>query len=266
MEVADPEVRAITLGHPSYCWRFGQDRRLALICQYVDLRDKRILDIGAGIGMYTRKFRQFSKAVYGVDVDLDKMTEARESVPNVGVAASERLPFPDDCFDVTFLHEVIEHVEDDRRTIQEAWRVTKPGGQIIIYAPNRLYFFETHGVYLGKKYIFGVIPLVNYLPGILRNKLVPHARAYRSGGLRALFAGLSTREVVHTQVYPGFDKIARGNAFLASLLRRVTYFFETTPLRTFGLSHFLVMTKVAEEVLPFPRGRKPKRATSLAPR
>ena len=266
MQVADPEVRAITLGHPSYCWRFGQDRRLALICQHVDLRNKRILDVGAGIGMYTRKFQHFTNAVYGVDVDLDKMTEARDSVPNVGVAASERLPFPDDCFDVTFLHEVIEHVDDDQRTIQEACRVTKPGGQIIIYAPNRLYFFETHGVYLGKKYVFGMIPLVNYLPNVLRNRLVPHARAYHRGGLRALFAGLPTREVVHTQVYPGFDKIAHGNRFLASVLRRVTYFFETTPLRIFGLSHFLVMTKIADEVLPFPKGRDRKRVAASSSR
>ncbi len=62
------------------------------------------------------------------------------------------------------LNEVIEHVGNDRDTIREALRVTKPGGRVVIFAPNRYYPFETHGVYLGKKYVFGNIPLVNYLP------------------------------------------------------------------------------------------------------
>ena len=62
-------TKAIRLGHPSYVWRRGQDRRLTCIRQYVELRAKRILDIGCGLGMYVSQFRQFSDDVYGVDVD-----------------------------------------------------------------------------------------------------------------------------------------------------------------------------------------------------
>src|SRR4026209_1112536 len=61
--------KAIRLGHPSYIWRRGQDRRLNLIRQYVALEGRRILDVGCGIGMYVEKFRRFSTDVYGVDVD-----------------------------------------------------------------------------------------------------------------------------------------------------------------------------------------------------
>ena len=93
-------------------------------------------------------------------------------------AASETLPFRDGAFDVVVLNEVIEHVHDDAATVREALRVTRPGGHIVIYAPNRLYPFETHGIYLRSKFIFGNIPLINWLPDPLRNKLVPHARAY----------------------------------------------------------------------------------------
>ncbi|MCX7839206.1 MAG: class I SAM-dependent methyltransferase, partial [Anaerolineae bacterium] len=127
--------------------------------------------------------------------------------------------------------------------IREAHRVIKRGGRIIIFAPNRLYPFETHGICLGKRYIFGNIPLVSYLPDFVRAKLVPYARAYTVHSIRTLFDGLDGAFIVHTQIYPGYDKIARRNALLARVLRGITYFLENTPLRVFGLSHFIVWEK-----------------------
>ncbi len=114
---------------------------------------------------------------------------------------------------------------------------------VIVFAPNRLYPFETHGAYFGKRYVFGNIPLVGYLPDVWRNKFAPHVRAYRSADLRALFQGLDGEVIAHTQVYPGYDKIAARRRELAGVLRGVTYTLENTPLRSFGLSHFLVWRK-----------------------
>ena len=81
--VLTADVKAIRLGHPSYVWRRGQDRRLALISQYVDLEGKRILDVGCGLGMYVEKFRQFSDEVYGVDIDSEKVAQASTRLPNI---------------------------------------------------------------------------------------------------------------------------------------------------------------------------------------
>jgi len=237
--------KTITLGHPSYRWRFGQERRLALVSRYVDLKDKRILDIGCGIGAYTAQFARFSSQVYGIDVDWERVRRGAADLPHLMLAQGEALPFPNAVFDLVFLHEVIEHVSDDRRTISEAFRVTKVGGYLVIYCPNRLYPFETHGIYLGKSYHFGVFPLVNYLPDLLRRRLVPHARAYRTGDLMRLFAGLRASTVVHSYVYPGFDGIQARRPGIAKWLRRGCYFLEATPLRMFGLSHFLVMRREA---------------------
>ena len=49
----------------------------------------------------------------------------------------------------------------------------KPNGRIVLFCPNRWYPVEQHGIYWGGKYIFGNIPLVNYLPDFLRNKARP---------------------------------------------------------------------------------------------
>ncbi len=65
--------KAAALGHPSYVWRFGQDRRLNLIRQWAPLEGSRILDVGCGLGMYMRKMRAFTPHVYGVEIDWERV-------------------------------------------------------------------------------------------------------------------------------------------------------------------------------------------------
>ena len=236
--------KSITLGHPSYVWRFGQDRRLDLINRYAPLAGKRLLDVGCGLGMYVRKFRAFSPSTFGVDIDPEKLVEASESLPNLAQSPAERLPFADSTFDVVLLHEVIEHVRNDREAVAEAYRCLATGGRLVIFAPNRLYPLETHGFYLGGRYHFRLAPGIPWLPDSLRDRFCPHVRTYRAADIRALFAGLAGRLVVFTQIYPGYDKIAARHPGLARILRGVTYFLENTPVRAFGISHLAVFEKV----------------------
>jgi SAM-dependent methyltransferase len=245
--------KAIELGHPSYVWGFGQERRLDLIRRFVEVEGRSILDVGCGLGMYVRAFRRFSQDVHGVDIDGEKVAEASRELPNIRVAPAEKLPYPDATFDVVLSHEVIEHVTDDRQAIVEAVRVLKapdslearPGGRLVVFAPNRLYPFETHGAFWGGHYHFGNIPLINYLPDRWRNRLCPHVRAYTTAGLRHLLNDLPVEIVVHTQIFPGYDKLLQRRPGLGRALRHSTYLLEHTPLRFLGLSHFLVAEKVA---------------------
>ncbi|MDP9238237.1 MAG: class I SAM-dependent methyltransferase [Chloroflexota bacterium] len=238
-----PDRAEVALGNPSFVWRFGQDRRLNLIRHYAPLEGARILDIGCGLGVYVRKFREFSDQVYGIDIDAKRLVEGAKTTPGTMLSASETLPFRSGIFDVIVLNEVIEHVRDDAATLREALRVLRPGGRIVIYAPNRLYPFETHGIYLGRRFIFGNIPLINWLPDPLRNKLVPHARAYTRRGIRKTYRGLNVRVQAETYVYPGFDNIIAKRKRLGRVLRSALHRAEQTPLRTFGLSHFVVLQK-----------------------
>ncbi len=241
--VTAPDRAEVGLGNPSFVWRFGQDRRLNLIRNYAPLEDARILDIGCGLGVYVRKFREFSHRVNGIDIDAKRLREGARTTPGLLLSASETLPFRSDVFDVIVLNEVIEHVRDDSATLAEALRILRPGGRMVIFAPNRLYPFETHGVYLGDRFVFGNIPFVNWLPDRLRNKLVPHARAYTRRGIRRTYRNLDARVNVETYVYPGFDNIIARHKRLGAALRSALYRAEHTPLRMFGLSHFIVLEK-----------------------
>ena len=237
------EDKRATLGHPSQVWTRGLERRLGLVRRYVDLEGKRILDIGCGVGAFVRRLREISPHVYGVDVDAERVAEGAAEVPNLGLAVGEHLPFAEGTFDVVLLHEVLEHVTDDVATLAEARRVLAPGGRVVVFCPNRLYPFETHGIFLGKRYVFGNMPLVNYLPDPLRRRLVPHARAYTWWGLRRVYCRAGLRAAVHTFVFPGFDHVGGRRRVLGRALRAALYPFERTPLRILGLSHFVVLEK-----------------------
>ena len=212
-----------------------------MVHRFAPLDGKRVLDVGCGLGMYTSAFQRYTPHVFGVEIEADRAREARERAQGVTRSVGEALPFTDDAFDVVFSHEVLEHVSDDRWCAREMVRVTRPGGRIVIFVPNRLYFFETHGIYWRGEYHFGNKPLVNWLPNSLRNRLAPHVRAYTGRGLRQLFDGEPVRVIAHTQVYPGYDNIVGRLPRLGHLLQQVTYAMEKTPLRFFGLSHFLVL-------------------------
>jgi len=251
--VATAQEKAIVLGHPSYVWGFGQERRLALIRRFVSLEGRTILDVGCGLGVYVGAFRRFSREVYGLDLDADRVVEAGRELPNLCVATAERLPYPDGRFDLVLSHEVIEHVGDDRQALAEAVRVLRspdpdqgwPGGRLVVFAPNRLYPFETHGAWWGGRYHFGNIPLVNYLPRRWRDRFCPHVRAYTRRDLRRLLDGLPVRVIAHIQIFPGYDRVVRRRPALGRVLRAATYFLERTPLRIVGLSHLLIVEKIA---------------------
>jgi len=237
--------KAVTLGHPSYVWRAGQERRLQMIRAYVPLAGARMLDVGCGLGMYVRRLRAFSDCVHGVDVDAERVAEASRTLPNIRQAPAEALPYADNTFDLVLLHEVLEHVDDDGAAVREAWRVLVPGGRMVVFVPNRGYPFETHGAFWRGRYHFGNIPLVNWLPDAWRARLCPHVRAYTRASLRRLFAGLDGSFVAERRIFAGYDNIVARAPAVGRALGAVSYALEGTPLDFFALSHFVVYEKRA---------------------
>jgi SAM-dependent methyltransferase len=236
--------KAALRGEPSYVWREGQERRLAMIVRAAGERlSGRILENGCGVGMYVEHLAPLGGRVFGLEFDFERAAEAAANSPRILNAAGECLPLPSGTFDLILSHEVLEHVRDDRAAVCEMVRVLRPGGRAVIFCPNRGYPFETHGIYWGGKYYFGNKPFVNYLPRPLRDKLAPHVRAYSRRDLQRLFDGLPVRFIDRTVIFGAYDNlIARFGAF-GRILRSALQLLEWTPLKVFGLSHFWVVEK-----------------------
>jgi SAM-dependent methyltransferase len=96
------------------------------------------LDIGAGRGQLIALLKQRMDAESQA-CDFHVENFAVQGIPLARVNIDrEPLPYPDAAFDVVTCSEVVEHVENPRRLIREAWRVLKPGGVLVMTTPNVL--------------------------------------------------------------------------------------------------------------------------------
>lgn len=242
--------KAALRGEPSYVWRAGQERRLRMLLQAAGERIKgQVLENGCGIGMYVEHLAPYAGKVIGLEYDFDRAEQAQQTAAGleraqIVCAAGEGLPFPNDTFDVMLSHEVLEHVQNDRMAVREMVRSLRPGGRLIVFVPNRGYPFETHGIYWRGKYRFGNIPLVNYLPRPLRNRLAPHVRVYTRRDLERLFVGLPVRFEVRRVIFGAYDNVIARWPAAGKALRSVLQWLEKTPLNALGLSHYWVVEKV----------------------
>jgi len=238
----DHSKEAASRGEPGYVWRSGQQRRLDMIRQWADLSG-RILDNGCGLGTYLEAFGEFSSDRYGLEIEFERSLAARSFAEGVVQAMSEKLPFSTGSFDFVFSNEVIEHVDDDRLATSEMVRVTRNGGRILIFCPNRWYPVEQHGIYWRGRYRYGNIPLVNYLPNPARNRLAPHVRTYTTRGLMNLIEGLPVTLIHHQRIFGGYDNIEARWPGFGKILKKTLYSAEGTPAELFGISHLLVLEK-----------------------
>jgi SAM-dependent methyltransferase len=237
-------AKAALFGEPSYVWGAGQERRLQMILRAAGERIcGRILEDGCGVGMYVAHIQPFGGQVFGLEYNFERVREARQHSDLLACAAGEGLPYPAETFDLILSHEVLEHVRDDRRAVEEIVRALKPGGRLVLFVPNRGYPFETHGIYWRREYRFGNIPLVNYLPRRWRDRLAPHVRVYSKRDLEELFAGLPVKIIERTVIFGAYDNVIARFGRLGKALRWALQPLEKTPLKALGLSHFWVVEK-----------------------
>ena len=107
--------------------------------------DRMVLDCGAGEGYGPALLADTAEFVVGLDYAAEaaqyasrKYGSDRSNLEFVQGDAS-RLPFAEDSFDVLCCFQVLEHLDDGPGFLFEARRVLKPGGQLILTTPNRLW-------------------------------------------------------------------------------------------------------------------------------
>jgi MPBQ/MSBQ methyltransferase len=115
--------------------------------------DSRILDLGSGVGSFVVACRRRGLRAFGLEPDRIgqgaritslQIASRRLAEPVCVSGVGERLPFPDACFDLVVMNQVIEHVADQRMVAREAARVVREGGVIYVACPNYLRFYEPH--------------------------------------------------------------------------------------------------------------------------
>lgn len=97
----------------------------------------RALDIGCGSGSTGLFLKQFFNEIYGADISSYLTNNAKELIKFSKIDLNfERLPYPDENFDLVTAFQVIEHLENPFLIMREAHRVLRPEGFLILSIPN----------------------------------------------------------------------------------------------------------------------------------
>lgn len=131
----------------------GLERATALIDllrREVPLSGCKLLDVGCGFGDVVLEARIAGADARGVEPDDRRRAFATRLLAHFGhegvidASAGEALQYAAGSFDIVVAYNVLEHVEDVEAVVREMTRVARPGGHLVVSAPNYLFPYEGH--------------------------------------------------------------------------------------------------------------------------
>jgi ubiquinone/menaquinone biosynthesis C-methylase UbiE len=106
------------------------------------------LEIGCGAGKFIRSYKTHAPSFdcYAGDIDEGSIELAKTFHDGVSytVFNAESLPYEDGTFDVVMLFDIVEHVENTDKLLDEVMRVSRKGATIHIYVPCEKEPFTLH--------------------------------------------------------------------------------------------------------------------------
>ncbi|MCM2324888.1 MAG: methyltransferase domain-containing protein [Candidatus Woesearchaeota archaeon] len=96
---------------------------------------KKVLELGCGAGMLLDALKE-GNDVTGLDISSKAIDLLDKKGIKGVVSVLPDIPFMDETFDVVIAAETLEHLDDDKGTLKEAFRVCKKQGTVIVTVPN----------------------------------------------------------------------------------------------------------------------------------
>jgi len=124
-----------------------------LLMPYLE-KNIKILDIGCYDGAMLEALKSITKDIdyTGVDADLIALTIASNRGAKIIHLNFETatLPFRDNSFDIVIMGEILEHLRNPAKLMEQTKAVLKPGGKILISLPNECTLYHRLKMLLGK--------------------------------------------------------------------------------------------------------------------
>jgi len=129
---------------------YGYIEKCKYLFKVTKAKDASVLDIGCGFGLMATLFGLFgAKEVIGYDLNTEKINVFQKLLHYLGpeiknvkpvLGDSMRVVFEDESFDVVVMNETLSHVREMKKSLDEAHRVLKSGGCLLIRDGNNAFF------------------------------------------------------------------------------------------------------------------------------
>lgn len=123
--------------------RYRAHYHLSELFDSITGQDRRLLEIGCGIGVDSIALAQRGFGVTAIDLTPNALAVAREFAAHRGVTIdfrlgnAEQLDLPDQSFDAVYSFGVLHHTPDIERSVAEVHRVLRPGGTAYVMLYHR---------------------------------------------------------------------------------------------------------------------------------
>lgn len=175
---------------------------------------KQVLEIGSGLGTDLAQFAKGGAHVTDLDLSAGHLAHAKRNFELRGLEGTfvhgdgERLPFPDNNFDVVYSNGVIHHTPNTKTAIEEIYRVLKPGGKtiIMVYAENSLHYwrnlFRDIGVRQGQLSGISMGEIMSQSVEISEHGSRPLVKVYTKERMRQMFNRFERITIDQCQLVP----------------------------------------------------------------
>jgi SAM-dependent methyltransferase len=203
--IHDLDVTTHPVGSPGFFsdldqYHFEKLHHLPRLIDFGGYRGKGVLDVGCGAGTELVRFAKGGAHVTGVDISPSAIALARENFRQQGLDADlreadgERLPFPENSFDLVYAHGVVQYTTGDRALVDECRRVLVPGGTAVFQVYNRVSWLNA---------------LSKIMKVPLEHEDAPVLRKYSAREFRALLGGFRDVRIVEER-FPVKSRLHKG--------------------------------------------------------
>ncbi len=119
-------------------FRYGLESHIPRCLDQLDLRGKRVLEIGLGQGADSEQLIRRGAVWTGLDLTPEAVERVRTRMSVKGLPFEDirqgsalSMPFADSSFDLVYSHGVLHHIPDVRAAQSEIKRVLKPEGELV---------------------------------------------------------------------------------------------------------------------------------------
>lgn len=109
-------------------------------------KGSKILELGCSGGILIKELNEggFTN-VYGLDISKEAIDKCKEKgIKNVKAADAIKTGFKDKEFDIIIASDVLEHIKDENKAVNEWKRLLKPNGTLIVFVPAFMSLWSKH--------------------------------------------------------------------------------------------------------------------------